>query len=202
MLAVAFLVFAPQIVIWKITTNKFWINPYSFVSEARFNFLSPQIGNVLFSWHRGLFVWSPILVFSVLGFWKMKGELKSYRWPIILSLLIHLYILSSWFYWWYGDAFGHRGFVDILGMLALPLACFFGSLQKAWIKGLVAFLSTFFIALTFYFFIQFSQGVLPGNVRPLMTWPVYKRILLDPSGVNELWQWLKKPQFLNYRLLK
>ena len=201
MLAMAVLVFSPQMIIWKIATNHFLVKSYTF-DVMQFYFFSPQIFKVLFSLHHGLFIWSPILFFSVLGLWKLKGPLKSYRLPIIVCLILHLYLVSSWYCWFYGCSFGHRAFVDTLGMFALPLAGFFGSLQKTFLKRLVSIISTFFIAVTFYFFIQYFQGVLPGEVKPTMPWPVYKHILLDPSGMIDLWQWLKNPTIINYRLLR
>ena len=199
LLTVAFLVFLPQMIIWKIATNHFLIITYSYDFE-RFYFLSPQILKVLFHPHHGLFIWSPILLFSVLGLWKMEGHLKLYRLPVIFCLLIHLYIVSSWYLWWYAWSFGHRAFVDALGLFALPLASFFGSLRRIIVKRFVIFVSTLFVALTFYSFIQHFQGILPGEMHPPMTWQQYKNILLNPDGLIDLWQWLKKPTISNYRL--
>jgi len=199
LLVVAFLVFFPQMIIWKIATNHFLVKTYMYNFE-RFYFLSPQIIKVLFHPHHGLFIWSPILLFSVLGLWKMEGLFKLYRLPIIVCLLLHLYIASSWYVWWYNWSFGHRAFVDALGMFALPLAAFFGSLRRTIVKRFVIFVSTFFIALSFYSFIQFFTGVLPGEMKPPMTWQQYKATLLDTDGLVELWQWLKNPTINNYRL--
>ncbi len=195
LLIVIFLVFSPQFVIWKIATNQFLVSTYTFPFE-RFYFLSPQIFKVLFNLHHGLFLWSPILLFSLFGFWKMKGPLKSYRLPIVVCLFLHLYVVSSWYLWYFAWSFGHRAFVDALGMFALPLACFFGGLQKTIVKRSVIIISTFFIAFTFYLFFQYFQGVLPGEIRP-HTWPVYKNILLDRSGMINFWKWLKNPQMNN-----
>jgi hypothetical protein len=201
LLAVAFLVFFPQMIIWKIATNHFLVKTYMYDYE-RFYFLSPQIIKVLFHLHHGLFIWSPILIFSVFGFWKMRGSLKSYRLSIIVCLLLHLYIISSWYLWYYAWSFGHRAFVDALGMFALPLACFFGSLHKKILKRSVIVVSTFFITLTFYFFIQFFQGALPGEMKPPMAWQQYKNTLLYTDGWVDLWQWLKEPKINNNRLKK
>jgi hypothetical protein len=82
-------------------------------------------------------------------------------------------------------------------MLALPLACFFGGLQNKIVKRAVLGVSIFFIALTFYWFFQYPQGVLPGEMRPYMTWPVYKKILVDPAGWTYLGGWLKNPRAVN-----
>jgi len=196
MLSWAILLFSPQVVILWITTNQLLFNPYK-IFGGRFYFLSPHIVKVLFSPYHGLFIWSPILIFSVLGLWKMEGPLKLYRLPIIVCLLLHLYLVSCWADYFFGSSFGHRAFVDALGMFALPLAAFWGNLRTTIIKRGVIIISTFFIALTFYCFIQCFQG----GPSP-MTWPQYKTTLLNPDGFIELWQWMNNPQFNNYRLLK
>jgi hypothetical protein len=199
-LAVVALIFFPQMVIWKIAANQFLIstqtNPFQ-----KFFFLSPSILKVLFSFHHGLFLWAPILLFSVVGLWKMKGPLKDYSLPIGVCLLLHLYIVSSWYFWFYGGSFGHRAFVDTMGMFALPLACFFDSVHKTIVRRLVYGIGAFFIALTFYLFFQSFQGVLPSGMRPFITWGIYKNALGDTSGMVYLKEWLKKPQ-INYRLLR
>jgi hypothetical protein len=198
LVVMAFLVFSPQFLIWKMATGHFLVSTYTFPFE-RFYFLSPHILKVLFSLHHGLLLWEPILLFSVFGFWKMKGPLKSYRLPIIVCLLLHLYVVSSWYLWYFAWSFGHRAFVDALGLFALPLACFFGSLQKTIARRAVIIISTFFVALTCYLFFQYFQGVLPGEIRP-HDWPVYKKILLDRSGMVNFLKWLENPQMNNHRL--
>ena len=198
LLALAILVFSPQALILWITTNQLLFNSYTF--DVGFYFFSPQIFNVLFSPYHGLFIWSPILIFSVLGLWRMEGPLKLYRLPIIVCLLLHLYLVSSWSNWWYGWSFGHRAFVDAFGLFALPLAAFFGSLRRKIVKRGVIIINTLFIAITLYSYIQFFQGVLPGEMSLPMTWQQYKTFLIKTDGMVELWQWLKNPTVNNYRL--
>ncbi len=201
LLAVAGLVFFPQCLIWKITANHFLVSSYTYPFE-RFYFLSPSILKVLFSPHHGLFVWSPLLFFSFLGLGKMNGPLKAYRLPIVVCLLLQIYFVSSWYLWYFGWSFGHRAFVDTLGMFAIPLAGFFAVERKKITNGLVILITTLFIALTFYWFIQYFQGILPGEMRPNMTWSAYKKMLVNPQGMVELGQWLNNPKLNNHRLLR
>lgn len=200
LLAVAALVLSPQLFIWKITADEFILKSYIYPVE-RFYFFSPRLLQVLFSPHHGLFIWSPILIFSVWGLWKMKGPLKAYRLPLVVCLLLHLYIVASWYVWFYGGVFGHRAFVDVLGLFALPLACFYHSLQKLAVRRVVGALAAFLIALTFYLFCQAFWGVLPGGMRPFITWQVYREALLDPSGMIYFKEWIKNPR-VNDRLLR
>jgi len=196
---VAFLVFSPQMIIWKIATGHFLVKTYMNDYEG-FSFLSPQIVKVLFHPHHGLLIWSPILFFSLWGLWKMKGQFKPYRLPIIVCLLLHLYLVSCWYVWWYSWSFGHRAFVDVLGFFALPLACFFGSPRRAVFRKAVIAVSFFFVILTFHCFMQYFQGVLPGEIKPPMNWPLYQKIVLNPDGWSSLWNWLGNPTMNDYRL--
>jgi hypothetical protein len=198
--AVSALVFSPQILVWKVTTGHFLVSTYTYPFE-RFYFLSPSIYKVLFSPHHGLFVWAPILIFSVPGFFLMKGPLRSFRLSLAVCLLLQLYVVSSWYLWYFGWSFGHRGFVDVLGLFALPLACYYDGVRRPWARRTLSAVGTLMIALTLYWFVQYFQGVLPGEMRPYMTWKIYKQMLLDPRGVVDLWQWIKKPEVRNQKLI-
>ncbi|HMK65381.1 MAG TPA: hypothetical protein VK564_06275, partial [Thermodesulfobacteriota bacterium] len=135
--------------------------------------------------------------------WKMEGPLKLYRWPIALCLLLHLYLVSSWPNYFYGWSFGHRAFVDALGLFALPLAVFYKgvmSLPKTLARRGIAVIATLFVVLTFYSFFQFFQGILLGEMDVPMTWREYKNVLLNPDGFKEFGDWLKAPQINNHRL--
>lgn len=45
--------------------------------------------------------------------------------PLVLTFLVFIYVIFSWWCWWYGGAFGLRAMIDIYGLLALPLGVFF-----------------------------------------------------------------------------
>jgi hypothetical protein len=123
-LLLAFITVTPQLVIWKITTGNFITYSYG---EYGFNWLSPQILNVLFSFDNGLFIYYPTLIFAVLGLilgYKQKHDksLKTIAAISIYILLLLTYIISSWRIWNFGASFGHRGFVDAYPFFAFGFA--------------------------------------------------------------------------------
>jgi hypothetical protein len=191
------LILLPQLITLSIAANKFALNSYP-RPEERFYFFSPQVINVLFGPHRGLFIWSPILLFSILGFFKMDYTVKLYRLPIIVCLLLQLYIVSSWYDWALGWGFGHKAFVDTMGMFTLPLASFYGNLKEKVGQKAVAILSFILITFCFYSFLQFFQGIFPVQI----TWQNYIAALLKQDGFLEFWQWLSNPKLNNYMLMK
>ncbi len=191
------LLFIPQSLIWKYATDHFFLKAYL---EEKLNFFAPKLFKVLFSFHHGLLIYSPVLVFGIIGLWTMKESLKAYRFLIIVGLLLQWYVVSSWYLWYYGWSFGHRAFVDILGFFALPMACFFGSLTNKNLKKFIFITVIFLMSLNSYLDIQYMEGILPGEIRPNITWKDYRRILVDPRGLQSLWQWLKDPQVWNRRM--
>lgn len=113
-----FLVFvSPQIIIYKISTGLFFV--YSYGGET-FNLLHPHIADFLFSYKKGLFLYSPlILLFLLAGgyfFWK-KNRYSFYT--FFGFLLITVLILSSWWNWWYGGSFSSRVFMEFLPFVAI-----------------------------------------------------------------------------------
>lgn len=118
--ALVFLVLAIiQPIIYKVSAGAWFI--YSYGGEG-FNFLSPHFIDILFSYKKGLFLYTPILFLSlIVAFWlwrKTYFQLVSYFGFFILLT----YVLSSWWNWWYGGSFSSRVYVEYLPLLMLPLA--------------------------------------------------------------------------------
>lgn len=111
----------PQLLYWKATTGHFIF--YSYRSEG-FNWTDPHIIDGLFSYRKGWFIWSPLVVLGFIGLAIMLAD-KSKRalaWPILVFFPLALYGIFSWYQWWYGGGFGSRPLVDTLPLLALPIA--------------------------------------------------------------------------------
>ncbi len=119
LLFLAAMVWLPQLVYWRIISGD-WFS-YSYGNEGFF-WLSPQIGDLLFSWRKGLFLYSPVLLFVLPGFYFMYREQRAFFWPITILFMAYVYVLSSWWSWWYGGSFGMRAMIDIYAILAIPLA--------------------------------------------------------------------------------
>jgi hypothetical protein len=118
-----FFVWFPQLLYWKSITGSFFY--YSYGEENKFFFNHPQILKGFFSYRNGWLVYSPAMVFSVLGlffFWKRYKELQL---ASVISVIISIYVIFSWWCWWYGGAFGNRAMIDLYGLLALSAGVFF-----------------------------------------------------------------------------
>jgi len=112
------LIIAIQLIIYKIQGGDFFV--YTYPTEG-FNFLEPQFFNILFSYKKGLFVYTPITFISLAGFvWLIKTN-KFEALSLAIFLIFLTYILSSWWSWYYGGSFSNRAYVEYLPLFGLLL---------------------------------------------------------------------------------
>ncbi len=110
----------PQLIFWKIQTGNFLF--FSYGTNERFFFNNPQIFNILFSYWKGWYVYTPIMLIATAGLFFLHKRQKGLSVIISIYLAIMIYILSSWWSWWFGGGFGNRAFVDFYGIMAIPFA--------------------------------------------------------------------------------
>lgn len=107
-----------QLLIYKISTGSSMVYSYN---EEGFNFLNPQIINILFSYKKGLFLYTPLCFISLLGFYFFRNR-KFEGISLFLFLLLITYVFSSWWNWWYGGSFSSRVYVEFLSLFGILLA--------------------------------------------------------------------------------
>jgi len=109
----------PQLLYWKTVTGHWLFYGYG---EEGFFFLQPKYFDGLFSYRKGWLVYTPIMVFSLLGFIVLYYRNRKLFFPIVIFTLINTYIIFSWWCWWYGGSFGQRSMIESYVLLAFPLA--------------------------------------------------------------------------------
>ncbi len=176
MLATFAVVIAPQLALYYRATGRMLVSSYG---DLGFNFMSPRVLDVLFSVHKGLFFWSPILLASCVGlFWLSRSmhSARSFVLPAVLFLVLDTYIISSWWDWQFGGSFGHRGFVDPLPIFAIGIAAFFERICSRPVTRRVATVVVVLaIALNLFQMLQYWNHVLPFSDT---TWDQYRRVFL------------------------
>jgi hypothetical protein len=116
------LILLPQIIYYKYVTGNYFVFSYG---KEGFFFNQCHVFDVLFSFRKGWFIYTPVMLFSIVGIWSIKTqESKRFITPILALVPIYLYMVSSWWCWWYGGSFSQRSLIDIYPLLALPLAAF------------------------------------------------------------------------------
>ena len=117
--AAALLVWVPQFLYWHQVTGH-WLH-YSYVDEGFF-FLRPRLLEVVAGFRKGWLVYTPAMVFALLGLGPLFRRHRGIFWAVLVFLLANLYVVSSWWCWWYGGSHGQRALIESYAVMALPLA--------------------------------------------------------------------------------
>jgi len=129
------LVLVPQMLYWKAQTGHFLFNSY--MDQGKFYFLKPHIVNGLFSYRKGWLVYTPVMIFAFIGFIWLRRQASNLVLPVLVFAVINIYVVYSWWCWWYGGCYGSRPMIDMYGIMAIPLASFLERVWtgKNWMKG-------------------------------------------------------------------
>lgn len=140
-----------QLAYWKHVSGHWFVYSYG---DQGFSFLHPHFVDVFFSYRKGWLVYTPLMVFALIGFLPLtpkeepkpdsavpnpsddrgSDEIQSVGSPsgvrgwgqstILLFFLLNTWVVCAWDIWWYGGAFGQRAMVQSYPLLAFPLAVF------------------------------------------------------------------------------
>jgi hypothetical protein len=116
-----FLVLLPQFVYWHYVSGSYLYYSYS---GEKFYWTHPHILEGLFGFRKGWLVYTPVMLFSVLGLFFLNRKTNDLKSGVIVTFLIGIFIIFSWWAWWYGGSFGLRAMIDLYGLMAIPFASF------------------------------------------------------------------------------
>lgn len=121
MMAAFIVVWVPQMLYWKSITGHLLYFSYS-AEGGSFYWAHPHILQGLFGFKKGWFIYTPMMLLAVAGIPLLRKRIPQLFLPVLLLLLASIYVQSSWWSWWFGGGFGLRAYIDIYGILAIPLA--------------------------------------------------------------------------------
>ena len=155
------LVWVPQFIYWKYISGMFFYFSYG-EAEGGFFWHNPQIFNILFSYKKGWFVYTPLMFFAFLGIFVLPWKLKQAFIPILVFNILNIYILASWWSWWFGGGFGLRSFVDSYAIMALPFATLLSAVfaQKRYIKIPIVIVFSILIWFSYFQMRQYNRGAI------------------------------------------
>lgn len=128
--------------------------------------LDPYTFKFLFSFRKGWLLYTPMMVFAIIGFYYLRKEHKKIWLSCFLFFVINLYVVSSWECWWYASSFGQRPMVETYSMMFIPLGFFFKTMYsntKWWICSGITVLVSFFIVLNLFQTWQLMSGILDSE---------------------------------------
>jgi len=142
----------PQLIYWKVASGD-WI----YNVGSKWYFLNPW-WRVLFGFEKGWFIYTPVAVFTVLGFFYMRG--KTFQKAILFFSLLNIWIIISWSDWQYGASYSTRALTHSYPVFALPLAAFVTKIIHTRFRFLWMFLGAYLIATNLFQIWQYNAGVL------------------------------------------
>jgi len=119
----------PQMAYWVIRTGHLLYDSYKNPAVG-LDFLSPHIAEVLFSYRKGWLLYTPVMIFALIGFYFLFKNNRKIFLALTAYFAISFYIISSWTEWWYGSAFSIRPLITVYPVLAICLGYFLVYLQK------------------------------------------------------------------------
>ena len=182
--------FIPQMYYWKEITGQ-WI--YYSYGEENFFFKNPHIWKGLFGFRKGLFIYTPILLFSIPGIYFLANQKGNKHWvlPISMILIFACWVLFSWWCWWYGGGFGMRAMIEFYPLFAILLGASFQILFNLKLKKLLYTIVCVCIGLNLFQTWQYSKTLIHWES---MNQKAYFRVFLKTRFPENYDQLLKQPK--------
>ena len=162
---VMFLVAIPQLIYWKVTSGKFLFYSYNNPAEG-FDFLWPYTLKVLFSFRKGWLIYTPAMIFGIIGFYYLYRYNRPIFIPLFLFFIFNLWFVSAWSNWWYAESYGQRALVQSYAVMAIPFGYFYHGIfmqKRAWLKGVIIVVSLLFVALNLFQTWQMRHGIIHAS---------------------------------------
>jgi hypothetical protein len=190
----------PQISYWYIKTGQIIYDSYKNPGVG-LDLTSPHIFNILFSLRKGWLIYTPILIFSLIGFKYMYQQNKTIFKASLIYFGLSFYLISSWTEWWYGASFSIRPFIGLYPILGISFGYFLLHIsdKKNTIKLGIGLVFLALISLNQFQWWQLKNYILdPYRTTPAYYWATFlqttvsekdkKLLLVDRnfSGINSL----------------
>ncbi len=155
-----FLAIAPQLLYWKAASGSWFFWAYTDAGSS-LNLLNPRFAWVLFSFRKGLFIYSPVMILSIIGFYHLYKKNKGIFWAILSVVVFHTYLVASFTSL---VAYGWRAFIELYALLAIPLAFLIGAVERSkWVIRIPFYLLVIaFTVLNIFQVWQMNRGILDG----------------------------------------
>ncbi|MEZ5173565.1 MAG: hypothetical protein R2850_08670 [Bacteroidia bacterium] len=152
---IPFLILSIQVIYYLMATGDYWVYSYG---DEKFNFSSPHFFEILFSFRKGLFLYTPIYLVSLVGlfyYWK-NSRFRAVSFLLFFFLLT--FILSSWWNWYYGGSFSSRVYVEYLPLFIIMLGYALQKLKGPVLKPVFIGILTLLIILCQFQIYQYRYG--------------------------------------------
>lgn len=184
-----------QVTAWYLQTGDYIV--YSYGTE-RFNFSDPHMRETLFSFRKGLFIYTPILLFSLLGLLRFIRDKKWFSLgTFLVPFTFFTYVISSWWDWAYGCSYGHRVYIDFFSLIFIPFAI--GANEKSWLSKIPWIAAVVLIPVNLIQTWQYKQYILHWYT---MDFDKYSKVFLRTSDAYREFLWKEDVPLYNLNVEK
>lgn len=173
-----------QVAYWYYVSGQILFNPYQ---GEGFDFTKPDFIRGFFSLNNGWLIYTPLMLFSLLGLFYLRKKNKDVVLPIILFVGLHTWIHFSYYTVNYFPGLGSRPMIETYPLLAFGLASFISYCERNQILRLFSLLVLVLcIALNVFQTIQSKEGILLSEkMNRTYYWEIFGRLEIDLNAVKE-----------------
>ncbi|MEM9544846.1 MAG: hypothetical protein AAGA77_02680 [Bacteroidota bacterium] len=164
----AFLGALPQMIYWMYVVG----SPIQTIG-SKWYFLNPYF-RVLFGWQKGWFIYTPVTIFFVLGFFFMKD--RPFKKSVLWFCLLNIWIIIAWSVWRYGGSYSTRALVQSYPVFALALAGLITWVFSTRFKVIFYIVALYLIGVNLFQVWQYKKGILRHDE---MNRGYYQSVYLD-----------------------
>ncbi|TXF91802.1 hypothetical protein FUA23_01045 [Neolewinella aurantiaca] len=117
-----------QVIYWKYVSGDWLVYSYQ---DQGFDWFSPHLNKGFFSYKAGWLIYTPMMIFGLLGFIPLYRRKPALFPALFIHALFFIYVAFSWSVWWYGGSLGQRTMVQEYAVLSFPLAAFLSWVFRA-----------------------------------------------------------------------
>lgn len=150
----------------QLLLNRWFSGTWTLSSYGRYEFQPGEfhLREVLFSYTKGLFTWYPVLFVAVtLPLFYARTRLLGLA--VLVTILMYGTLYGFWFSWQLGGGFGHRGFIELIPIVAVTFAL---AIEDCRWKRSIVVVSAVLTVLTTFLMLAYWRGNLPiaDTTRP------------------------------------
>lgn len=178
------LMLSPQISYWHFVSGEFYFNPYA---GEGFDFTSPDFFNAFLSYNNGWLVYTPLMLFSLIGLFFLRKRAPSVILPILVFVGLSSWIHFSYYTVNYFPGLGSRVMIESYPLLVFGLAAFFDICKKNQALRIFSlFILVGCIVLNIFQSIQSKKGILLSEqTNRTYYWTIFGRLKIDLNAVKE-----------------
>jgi hypothetical protein len=175
-IVVCALFFIPQFAYWFSKTGQFLYDSYKNPGVG-LDIFSPHLMEALFSYRKGWLLYTPVMLFAILGFYYLWKYNKKIFPALLISFLVIFYVVASWTEWWYGAGFSLRPMITYYPVLLIPFGYFLNhvtSSKRLRVKAFIFTLIACCIFLNQFQWWQLKNGILdPYRTTKAYYWATF-----------------------------